>query len=181
MREEDDDEPVVTVPDELLEIEHKNRLIASSSVIADYSYEDLKDFKETLERKKDDIEIKEKELIEKEKTVSKMVHASKKMSSELETYKIEKDLLIQEKKALQEEYEKIKSMCSQLKVEKDEYDKKLRWLENLLEARAENFDVVQRREEEVKKLRETVARLHSENENMRFKYSDYDRLVKELL
>jgi hypothetical protein len=124
--------------------------MASTDMITDYTYEDLKDFKDTLDRKKGDLEIKEKEILEKEKTISKMVNATKRLSSELETYKLEKDLLIKEKKALQEEYENIKSLCSQLKIEKEEYDKRLKWLENVLEAKAENSETANRREEELK-------------------------------
>ncbi len=124
--------------------------MASTNIVIDYSYEDLKDFKDTLERKREDIEIKEKEIQEKEKTVVKMVNATKRMNSELETYKLEKDLLVKEKKALQEEYENIKSLCSQLKVEKEEYDKRLKWLEHVLEARVDSTEVVQKREEDVK-------------------------------
>jgi hypothetical protein len=74
--------------------------IRAKALESDYSFEDLKEFKETLDKKNDDLNSKEKEIAEKEKAITKVLTVSKKMNSEIETYKLELDLAIKEKKVI---------------------------------------------------------------------------------
>ena len=53
--------------------------------------------KETLEKRRYEIEKKEREIVEKEKTINKVVSNTKRINSEIETFKIEKEILLREK------------------------------------------------------------------------------------
>lgn len=125
-------------------------IIRSKALESDFSFEDLKEFKETLDKKNEDLISKEKEISEKEKTISKVLTASKKMNSEIETYKMEIELILKEKKALQDDYEHIKNIVTQMTLEREQNTKKVKWLEELVETKSEGFSSVQRKDDEIR-------------------------------
>ena len=134
-------------------------LVRSKALESDFSFEDLKEFKETLDKKNQDLNDKEKDLTEKEKSITKVLTASKKMNSEIETYKMEVDLVLREKKAIQDDYEHLKNIVTQMSLEREENSKKVKWLEELVETKSEGFTSIQKKDEEIRVSQEYCPKM----------------------
>ena len=142
-----------------------------------YTYDELKEFKAKLDVRQNELSQKEKELEEAKKVITKSLFELERRELEVENTILEKQILKKEKGVVDEERDKLNQVCRQLKSENEQLIAKMIELEKKTkEGKEPKIDSVA-----VQELKRELEKSHLLNETMKFKYSDYDRLMQDLL